>query len=60
MQVSQIGDLANIRLYWELFSKLDTSQPRLLWRVLVKALKIIGPMEELIREAPHEDQYFLH
>jgi hypothetical protein len=60
MRVSRIGDLANVRLHWELFSESDASQPRLLWRVSVKALKTIGPMEELIREAPHEDQYLLH
>ncbi|KAJ0419235.1 hypothetical protein BJY00DRAFT_324566 [Aspergillus carlsbadensis] len=60
MRASRIGDLANVRLHWELFSELGASQPRLLWRVLVKALKTIGPMEELIREATHEDQYLLH
>ncbi|EAW16714.1 uncharacterized protein NFIA_060700 [Aspergillus fischeri NRRL 181] len=60
MRDSRIGGLANVRLHWELFSDQDVSQPRLLWRVSVKALKAIGPMEELIREAPHEDQYLLH
>ncbi|KAL4993340.1 hypothetical protein BDV10DRAFT_179345 [Aspergillus recurvatus] len=60
MRVSRIGDLANVRLHWELFSESDALQPYLLWRVSVKALKTIGPMEELIREAPHEDQYLLH
>ncbi|KAK1138882.1 hypothetical protein N8T08_001709 [Aspergillus melleus] len=60
MRVAQPGDYANVRLHWELFSETDTSRPRWLWRVSVRALEAIAPLEELVREAYHEEQYLLH
>ncbi|KAL4944391.1 hypothetical protein BDV06DRAFT_187494 [Aspergillus oleicola] len=49
-----------LQLHWELFSEQDIPVPRWLWRVSVRYLRPIAPLEEMVRSALQEKQYFLH
>lgn len=60
MGVSRPGDDSNVRLNWELINERKGEKRFLMWRVAVRALRTIKPFEEIIRNAPRKEQYFLH
>ncbi|CRG88240.1 Proto-oncogene tyrosine-protein kinase ROS [Talaromyces islandicus] len=60
MKVSKPGGEANVQIRWELVNMEDEGEPRISWTVSVRALKPIKPFEEVVREAPQEEQYLFH
>uniref|UniRef100_A0A1Y1LNA0 Uncharacterized protein n=3 Tax=Photinus pyralis TaxID=7054 RepID=A0A1Y1LNA0_PHOPY len=58
MRVSRPGGDANVHLLWERIKPHGESQP--VWRVVVRALREIKPLEEVIRCAHDELQYIMH
>jgi hypothetical protein len=57
LRVARARGSANVRLDRDLFSGPDVYKPFWLWRVSIRALKAIAPLGEIVREAPHEEQY---
>ncbi|EAW08830.1 uncharacterized protein ACLA_097710 [Aspergillus clavatus NRRL 1] len=50
MRALQSGSDANVQLQWELINEEDETQSRLSWRVSVRALRVIVPFQEIVRE----------
>ncbi|GLA67400.1 hypothetical protein AtubIFM54640_010718 [Aspergillus tubingensis] len=50
MRVLQSGSDANVQLQWELINEEDETQSKLSWRVSVRALRVIVPFQEIVRE----------
>ncbi|CRG91089.1 Vacuolar protein sorting-associated protein 3 [Talaromyces islandicus] len=60
MKVSKPGGEANVQIRWELVNIEEEGEPRISYTVSVRALKPIKPFEEVVREAPQEEQYLFH
>lgn len=60
MKVSKPGGEANVQIRWELVNMEEEGEPRISWTVSVRALKPIRPFEEIVRDAPQEEQYLFH
>lgn len=60
MQVSEPGGHANVCLTWAIFHDDTATEPRISWRVSVKATKNIMPLEPIVRAAAQQEQHDLH
>ncbi|CDM37263.1 hypothetical protein DTO013E5_8369 [Penicillium roqueforti] len=60
MQVSEPGGYANVCLRWAIFHDDTATEPRVSWRVSVKATKHIMPFHPIVRAAARQEQYHLH
>lgn len=60
MQVSEPGGHANVCISWAIFHDDTATEPRILWRVSVKATKNITPFGPIVRAAAQQEQYDLH
>ncbi|KAJ5542726.1 hypothetical protein N7535_005150 [Penicillium sp. DV-2018c] len=60
MQVSEPGGYANVCLRWAIFYDDTATEPRISWRVSVKATKHIMPFDPIVRAAAQQEQYLLH
>jgi hypothetical protein len=60
MQVSEPGGYANVCLRWAIFHDDTATEPRVTWRISVKATKHIMPFLPVVRAAAQQEQYDLH